>query len=54
MKTQQKDGSMWDFEMHSYSKPYGIAFGLLTLKQSIAGAAPKANGSAPISSSSGD
>ena len=54
MKTQQKDGSMWDFEMHSYSKPYGIAFGLLTLKRSIAGAAPKANGSAPISSNSGD
>ena len=40
MKTQQKDGSMWDFEMHNYSKPYGIAFGLLSLKQSIAGAAP--------------
>ena len=39
MKTQQKDGSMWDFEMHNYSKPYGIAFGLLSLKQSIAGTA---------------
>ncbi len=35
MKTQQKDGSMWDFEMHNYGKPYGISFGLLTLKQSI-------------------
>ncbi len=35
IKTQQKDGSMWDFEMHNYSKPYGVAFGLLTLKASI-------------------
>ena len=35
LKTQQKDGSMWDFEMHSYSKPYGVAFGMLTLKASI-------------------
>ena len=38
-KLQQKDGSMWDYDMHAYHKPYGIAFGLLTLAESLEEAA---------------
>lgn len=34
-KLQQKDGSMWDYDMHAYHKPYGVAFGLLTLAESV-------------------
>lgn len=34
-KTQQADGSMWDYDMHAYHKPYGTAFGVLTLWSSI-------------------
>ena len=34
-KLQQKDGSMWDYDMHAYHKPYGTAFALMTLKQSL-------------------
>ncbi len=46
IKIQQADGSMWDYDMHAYHKPYGVAFGLLTLGPSLAqpeaepGAAP--------------
>ena len=36
-KLQQKDGSMYDYDMHAYHKPYGIAFGLLTLAESVDG-----------------
>lgn len=35
IKIQQKDGSMWDYGMHSYHKPYGVAFGLMTLAHSL-------------------
>ncbi|MBU0640476.1 MAG: hypothetical protein KKB50_16560 [Planctomycetes bacterium] len=31
VKIQQKDGSLWDYDMHAYHKPYGTAYGLLTL-----------------------
>jgi len=34
MKTQEKDGSMWDYYMNSYGKPYGTAFSLLALRLS--------------------
>jgi hypothetical protein len=34
-KLQQKDGSMYDYDMHAYHKPYGVAFGLLTLSTSL-------------------
>jgi hypothetical protein len=34
-KIQQKDGSMWDFDMHAYDKPYGAAFGVLALATSL-------------------
>ncbi|MFQ5806496.1 MAG: hypothetical protein ACE5I3_08605 [Phycisphaerae bacterium] len=34
-KLQQRDGSMWDFDMHAYDKPYGVAFGLLALAGSV-------------------
>ncbi len=35
MKTQQKDGSMWDYDMHRYDRPYGVAFGLMALNRSL-------------------
>lgn len=36
IKTQEKDGCMWDYYMNSYHKPYGTAFGLMTLARSLA------------------
>jgi hypothetical protein len=35
IKLQNKDGSMYDYDMHAYHKPYGTAFGVLTLSLSI-------------------
>ena len=35
MKVQQKDGSIWDYDMHRYDKPYGVAFGLMALGRSL-------------------
>ncbi len=35
IKVQQKDGSMWDYDMHAYHKPYGVAFGVMALQRSI-------------------
>jgi hypothetical protein len=35
IKTQEPDGSMVDFFMHSYHKPYGVAYGLLALNRSL-------------------
>jgi hypothetical protein len=35
IKTQEKDGSMWDYYMNSYGKPYGASYGLMTLNRSI-------------------
>lgn len=35
MKIQQADGSMWDYDMHGYHKPYGTAFGVLTMTRSL-------------------
>lgn len=35
VKIQQQDGSMWDYDMHAYHKPYGTAFGVLTLVETI-------------------
>ena len=34
-KLQQKDGSMWDYDMHAYHKPYGTAYAVLTLALSL-------------------
>lgn len=39
-KLQQKDGSMYDYDMHAYHKPYGVAFGLLTLAESLDAESP--------------
>ncbi len=36
LKTQQKDGSMWDYDVHRYDRPYGVAFGIMALGRSIA------------------
>lgn len=36
IKTQERDGSMWDYHMNSYGRPYGVAFSMLTLAKSIA------------------
>ena len=36
MKVQQKDGSIWDYDMHGYDRPYGAAFGIMALQRSIA------------------
>lgn len=38
IKLQQSDGSMYDYDMHAYHKPYGTAFGVLTLAESLRGA----------------
>jgi len=35
IKTQQQDGSMWDYDMHAYGKPYGVSYGLMTLVRSL-------------------
>lgn len=31
LKTQEEDGSMWDYYMSSYGKPYGVAYSLMAL-----------------------
>jgi len=31
LKLQAADGSLWDYDMHAYHKPYGTAFGVLAL-----------------------
>lgn len=38
IKTQSRDGSMWDYPMNSHSRAYGTAFGILALQRSIADA----------------
>ena len=43
MKTQQKDGSMWDYDMHRYDRPYGVAFGLMALGRSVTDGAPRSS-----------
>ncbi len=35
IKVQQANGSMWDYDHHSYDRPYGTAFGLLALGRSL-------------------
>jgi len=38
LKIQQSDGSMWDYDMHAYHKPYGTAFGLMVLQRAMGNA----------------
>lgn len=35
VKTQEADGSMWDFYFNTYHKPYGTAFGVMTLLRTL-------------------
>lgn len=35
IKTQEPSGSMWDFYMNSYGRPYGTAYSLMVLQQSL-------------------
>ncbi|MFT7464453.1 MAG: hypothetical protein ACI9EF_002809 [Pseudohongiellaceae bacterium] len=35
VKTRESDGSMWDFYLHSYHKPYGTAFGVMALRRTV-------------------
>jgi len=35
VKTQEDDGSMWDFYFNTYHKPYGTAFGTLALRRTL-------------------
>ena len=35
IKVQQADGSIWDYDMHRYDKPYGVAFGVMALGRSL-------------------
>ncbi len=35
IKTQEEDGSMWDYYMNSYHRPYGAAYSVLTLSRSL-------------------
>jgi hypothetical protein len=35
MKTQEKDGGMWDFYMSAHGKPYGTSFGVMALHRSL-------------------
>ncbi len=35
IKVQQADGSMWDYDMHAYHKPYGTSFGIMALQRSL-------------------
>jgi hypothetical protein len=39
IKMQQKDGSMWDYDHHAYDRPYGTAYGVMTLQRSLRDAA---------------
>ena len=34
-KVQQEDGSIWDYDMHRYDRPYGVAYGLMALGRSV-------------------
>jgi hypothetical protein len=45
IKTQEQDGSMWDYYMNSFGKPYGTAFGLMALTRSVS--APSAGPAIP-------
>jgi len=40
-KLQQSDGSIWDYDMHRYDRPYGVAFSVMALGRSV-GDAPAA------------
>jgi len=40
LKTQAPDGSMWDFYMNDFGKPYGVAFGVLALQRSLKAVSP--------------
>lgn len=44
LKTQEADGSMWDYYMNTYHKPYGVAYSLMALGRSIANPAAESNG----------
>ena len=33
--TQEADGSMWDYYLHDYGRPYGTAYGILTLLRTL-------------------
>ena len=35
MKIQQKDGSIWDYDVHRYDRPYGVAYGIMALGRSL-------------------
>jgi hypothetical protein len=35
IKIQQADGSMWDYDMHAYHKPYGTAYSVMALRRSL-------------------
>ena len=35
LKTQQKDGAMWDFWIANNTKPYGTAFGIMGLEHTL-------------------
>ncbi len=35
LQIQQRDGSMWDYDMHGYDRPYGVAYGLMALGRSL-------------------
>lgn len=37
IKRQEEDGSMWDFHMNSYGRPYGVAFSVMALARSLPG-----------------
>jgi hypothetical protein len=34
--TQESDGSMWDYYMHSYPRPYSTAYGVMVLSRCLA------------------
>ena len=35
IKIQQKDGSIWDYDVHRYDRPYGVAYGIMALGRSL-------------------
>jgi hypothetical protein len=35
IKRQEADGSMWDYHMNAYGRPYGTAFGTMTLTRTL-------------------
>lgn len=53
IKTQEADGSLWDYPINSYARPYGTAYSVIALARSLEDQRgdPQAEGAAPPTAS---